>query len=105
MHHLEGQSRIELHIPDTLCAQLRARTNEIVPLSYLIRDALRQAVKEGLDFETPAHSEGGALIVLSLSAMERFELSRWTRSHGISECVAVLSLVSAAVARDLAQGL
>ena len=101
MHRLEGQSRIELHIPDTLRAQLQARTNEIVPLSYLIRDALTQAMREGLDFGAPAHVEGGTLITLSLSAMERFELSRWTRAHGISESVAGYSLVSAAVAKDL----
>lgn len=97
MSRRDGKKYIELRLPESLRKQLEATTREKVPLAYLVRQALRRAMDQGLDWETPFDARDGVLISLQLSTEERARLERWTRAHDVPEDVAVLSLIAASV--------
>ena len=97
MSRRDGRKYIELRLPETLRKQLESATREKVALAYLVRQALRRAMDQGLDWDTAYEARDGVLIALQLSTEERARLERWTKAHGVSEEVAVLSLVAASV--------
>lgn len=97
MSRRDARKALELHLPDALRKRLVATTEQRLPLAYLVRQALRRAMDEGVTWDTDVAPGVDRPILLQLSTEERARLEMWTKARGVSDEVAILSLISTSV--------
>ena len=91
-------------VPDGMRKQLLALSPANLPMAYLVRQSLLKALQQDIDWtvDTPTGSSEPLLIPLSLD--ERMLLSERINGRDVSEEVAALSLVTALLAAQRAEG-
>ncbi|MEQ5869591.1 hypothetical protein J4E08_06715 [Sagittula sp. NFXS13] len=97
MSRRDGRKALELHLPDDLRRRLVKTTQQHLPLAYLARQALRQAMDKGVQWQKEVRPGPARPILLQLSAEERARLDMWIARHDVLPEVAVLSLIGAVV--------
>lgn len=97
MSRHDPRKGLEVRLPDALRLRLVASTDAHLPLSYLTRQVLRDALARGLTMG--AHPAPGTArpILLQLSPDERRDLHRLAKAQAVTAEVAVLGLLDAAL--------
>jgi hypothetical protein len=86
-----------LHLPDELRKRLVEGSTARLPLAYLVRQALRQALDDGQGWEQEVGPGYARPILVQLSTEERARLEMWTTKYTVTDEIAILSLISTKV--------
>jgi hypothetical protein len=97
MSRRDARKATEVHLPDGLRKRLVVSTEQHLPLAYLARQALRRALDAGQGWAEEVSPGSNRPILVQLSTEERARLDVWMKRSGVSEEVAVLSLISTVV--------
>lgn len=88
---------LSVSVPDGLRKQLLDMSPANLPMAYLVRQSLLKALAEGLDWTTDVATGSSEPLQIPLSLEERMQLSERIAGRNVSEEVAALSLVDAAL--------
>lgn len=95
MSRRDPRKALMLSLPDPLRRSLVEMSGQArLPLAYLTRNALRQALDAGLGWDRDVQPGTARPILLQLSPDERARLDMWLGSRDVSAEVAVLSLIA-----------
>ncbi|MCT4558226.1 MAG: hypothetical protein N4A61_09220 [Pelagimonas sp.] len=97
MSRRDARKAISLHLPDELRKRIVETSTAHLPLAYLVRQTLRQAMDAGTGWEVEVAPGYARPILVQLSTEELARLAMWTAKHEVSDEVAILSLISTMV--------
>ncbi|MGP6087680.1 hypothetical protein [Antarctobacter jejuensis] len=86
---------MNLALPEHLRKALVLQSSAHVPLAYLVRQTLRNALDAGQGWRETVGPGDRRPILLQLNCEERARLAMWTSAKKVSEEAAILSLIAA----------
>lgn len=97
MSRHDPRKALTICLPDALRLRLVASTNAHLPLSYLTRQTLREALARKLPISTVVSPGSARPILLQLSTQERSGLEQRIEAADLPAETVVLSLLNAAL--------